>query len=231
MAAVARRLRAADAVPRRRAATRSRRRTCAARAATASGSSSSTTSRLRLDSVRDLAALHAWLAARPEIDGSRAVVYGRSYGGYMVLAALAFQPEIWAAGIESVGISSLGHVPREHVAVPPRGARAGVRLARARPRVPRGALADHARRRDPRAALHPARRERPARAGVRVGGDRRCSREGHPLRARRLSRRGPHDREAREPHRLRSSARSRSSTKSSREPPIRWRSAAPWPSG
>jgi dipeptidyl aminopeptidase/acylaminoacyl peptidase len=63
--------------------------------------------RLRLDSVRDLAALHAWLAARPRIDGSRAAVYGRSYGGYMVLAALAFQPELWAAGVESVGISSL----------------------------------------------------------------------------------------------------------------------------
>ena len=61
----------------------------------------------RLDSVADLAALHAWLAARPEIDGSRAVVYGRSYGGYMVLAALAFQPELWAAGIEFVGISNL----------------------------------------------------------------------------------------------------------------------------
>jgi dipeptidyl aminopeptidase/acylaminoacyl peptidase len=61
----------------------------------------------RLDSVRDLAALHDWLGARPEIDASRAVVYGRSYGGYMVLAALAFQPERWAAGIECVGISSL----------------------------------------------------------------------------------------------------------------------------
>jgi dipeptidyl aminopeptidase/acylaminoacyl peptidase len=63
--------------------------------------------RLRLDSVRDLASLHGWLAAQPGIDGSRAVVYGRSYGGYMVLAALAFQPELWAAGIEMVGISSL----------------------------------------------------------------------------------------------------------------------------
>jgi dipeptidyl aminopeptidase/acylaminoacyl peptidase len=63
--------------------------------------------RLRLDSVRDLAALHGWLASQPGIDGSRAVVYGRSYGGYMVLAALAFQPELWAAGIEMVGISSL----------------------------------------------------------------------------------------------------------------------------
>ncbi|MBV8561877.1 MAG: S9 family peptidase, partial [Actinobacteria bacterium] len=61
----------------------------------------------RLDSVADLAALHGWLAARPEIDGSRAVVYGRSYGGYMVLAALAFQPELWAAGIEFVGIANL----------------------------------------------------------------------------------------------------------------------------
>jgi dipeptidyl aminopeptidase/acylaminoacyl peptidase len=61
----------------------------------------------RLDSVADLASLHAWLAARSEIDGSRTVVYGRSYGGYMVLAALAFQPELWAAGIEFVGISNL----------------------------------------------------------------------------------------------------------------------------
>ena len=63
--------------------------------------------RLRLDSVRDLAALHDWLSARREIDGSRAVLYGRSYGGYMVLAGLAFQPDRWAAGIEMVGISSL----------------------------------------------------------------------------------------------------------------------------
>ncbi len=63
--------------------------------------------RLRLDSVRDLAALHEWLSARPRIDGSRAVLYGRSYGGYMTLAGLAFQPERWAAGIESVGISNL----------------------------------------------------------------------------------------------------------------------------
>ena len=61
----------------------------------------------RLDSVRDLAALHDWLGGRPEIDGSQAVLYGRSYGGYMVLAGLAFQPGLWAAGIECVGIASL----------------------------------------------------------------------------------------------------------------------------
>jgi dipeptidyl aminopeptidase/acylaminoacyl peptidase len=62
--------------------------------------------RLRLDSVRDLGSLHDWLTTRPGIDASRAVLYGRSYGGYMTLAGLAFQPERWAAGIEMVGISS-----------------------------------------------------------------------------------------------------------------------------
>ena len=62
--------------------------------------------RLRLDSVRDLASLHDWLAARPKIDAGRAALYGRSYGGYMVLAGLAYQPERWAAGVECVGISN-----------------------------------------------------------------------------------------------------------------------------
>jgi dipeptidyl aminopeptidase/acylaminoacyl peptidase len=63
--------------------------------------------RLRLDSVQDLASLHTWLAEQPGIDGARAVLYGRSYGGYMVLAGLTLQPELWAAGVEMVGISSL----------------------------------------------------------------------------------------------------------------------------
>lgn len=62
--------------------------------------------RLRLDSVADLAALHAWL---PEIgvDPSRAALWGGSYGGYMVLAGLTMQPGLWAAGVDIVGISSL----------------------------------------------------------------------------------------------------------------------------
>jgi acetyl esterase/lipase len=62
--------------------------------------------RLRLDSVADLAALHAYL---PElgVEPERAALYGGSYGGYMVLAGLAFQPRLWAAGVDIVGISSL----------------------------------------------------------------------------------------------------------------------------
>jgi dipeptidyl aminopeptidase/acylaminoacyl peptidase len=61
----------------------------------------------RLDSVRDLVSLHDWLGTVDRIDASRAVLYGGSYGGYMVLAGLAFHPDRWAAGIEAVGISSL----------------------------------------------------------------------------------------------------------------------------
>ena len=34
------------------------------------------------------------------------MLYGGSYGGYMTLAGLAFQPELWAAGIAVVPISS-----------------------------------------------------------------------------------------------------------------------------
>jgi len=61
----------------------------------------------RLDSVHDLGALQDALVDAGRIDRERSVLYGGSYGGYMVLAGLAFQPERWAAGIDIVGISSL----------------------------------------------------------------------------------------------------------------------------
>jgi dipeptidyl aminopeptidase/acylaminoacyl peptidase len=62
--------------------------------------------RRRLDSVADLAAIHAWLPS-VGVDPARAALWGASYGGYMVLAGLAFQPDLWAAGVDIVGISSL----------------------------------------------------------------------------------------------------------------------------
>jgi len=62
--------------------------------------------RRRLDSVADLAAIHAWLPTLG-VDPARAALWGSSYGGYMVLAGLAFQPGLWAAGVDIVGISSL----------------------------------------------------------------------------------------------------------------------------
>jgi prolyl oligopeptidase PreP (S9A serine peptidase family) len=60
----------------------------------------------RLDSVADLAAVHEWLPSLG-LDPSRIALFGGSYGGYMVLAGLAFQPDRWAAGVDIVGISSV----------------------------------------------------------------------------------------------------------------------------
>ncbi len=62
--------------------------------------------RLRMDSVADLAALHAFLPGLG-LDPARAALWGGSYGGYMVLMGCAFQPELWAAGVDIVGMSSL----------------------------------------------------------------------------------------------------------------------------
>ncbi|GAA2817286.1 S9 family peptidase [Saccharopolyspora taberi] len=62
--------------------------------------------RRRLSAVDDLAALHDWLPALG-LDPARAALWGGSYGGYLVLAGLAFQPARWAAGVDVVGISSL----------------------------------------------------------------------------------------------------------------------------
>ena len=60
----------------------------------------------REDSVRDLAAVNRWLRARPDVDPDRIAVLGGSYGGYMVLAALTLDPDLWAAGCDIVGIAN-----------------------------------------------------------------------------------------------------------------------------
>jgi len=60
----------------------------------------------REDSVRDIGALLDWIATRADLDASRVVVMGGSYGGYMVLASLVHYSDRLAAGIESVGISN-----------------------------------------------------------------------------------------------------------------------------
>lgn len=60
----------------------------------------------RLDSVADLAALHSWLP-QVGLDPLRSALWGGSYGGYMVLAGVTMQPELWAAGVDIVGMSSL----------------------------------------------------------------------------------------------------------------------------
>ncbi len=60
----------------------------------------------RMDALRDLESLAKWAIeeglARPGLG-----IVGISYGGYSVLACLAFFPDLWAAGVDIVGIANL----------------------------------------------------------------------------------------------------------------------------
>ena len=60
----------------------------------------------RMDAVADLAHTATWLKEQPGIAADRVAVYGGSYGGFMVLAALTTYPKLFAAGIDIVGISN-----------------------------------------------------------------------------------------------------------------------------
>jgi len=62
--------------------------------------------RLREDSVKDIGALFDWIATQPDLDASRVVVAGGSYGGYMSLAVATTYDARIAGSIDVVGIAN-----------------------------------------------------------------------------------------------------------------------------
>jgi len=62
--------------------------------------------RKRMDSVKDLAAGAHWLRDSGRVDGERMAIYGGSYGGFMVLAAVTNYPDLYAAAVDIVGIAN-----------------------------------------------------------------------------------------------------------------------------
>jgi dipeptidyl aminopeptidase/acylaminoacyl peptidase len=62
--------------------------------------------RLRMDSVRDLRDLAAFLIARGEATSGKLAILGGSYGGFMVLSAISTYPELWGAAVDIVGIAN-----------------------------------------------------------------------------------------------------------------------------
>ncbi len=60
----------------------------------------------RMDAVEDLKYGALWLIERGIADKKRLAVLGGSYGGFMVLATLTTHPELWAAGVDIVGIAN-----------------------------------------------------------------------------------------------------------------------------
>ncbi len=47
-----------------------------------------------------------YLKSLPYVDGNRVGIIGGSYGGYMVLAALAFKPDVFDVGVDIFGVSN-----------------------------------------------------------------------------------------------------------------------------
>jgi len=62
--------------------------------------------KLRVDSVKDIGALIDWIGTRPDLDASRIMVTGGSYGGYMTLASATHFDSRIRASLSVVGISS-----------------------------------------------------------------------------------------------------------------------------
>jgi len=60
----------------------------------------------REDSVKDIGALLDWIATQPQLDASKVIVTGGSYGGYMSLAVSTNYADRIAASIDVVGISN-----------------------------------------------------------------------------------------------------------------------------
>jgi dienelactone hydrolase len=60
----------------------------------------------REDSVKDIGALLDWIATQPDLDASRVMVSGGSYGGYMTLATMTHYSQRLACGFDAVGISN-----------------------------------------------------------------------------------------------------------------------------
>ena len=58
----------------------------------------------REDSIKDIVYGVNWLKESGHVDPNKIVIKGGSYGGYVVMACLTLYPDLWAAGVNSVGI-------------------------------------------------------------------------------------------------------------------------------
>lgn len=58
------------------------------------------------EDLRDCVEAKNWLATQSYIDADKIGIYGGSYGGYMVMAALAFTPEEFKVGVNLFGVTN-----------------------------------------------------------------------------------------------------------------------------
>jgi dipeptidyl aminopeptidase/acylaminoacyl peptidase len=61
----------------------------------------------RIDALKDVETVNKWLRTQLWADPDRLVIYGGSYGGYIVLMGLTRQTALWRAGVDIVGVANL----------------------------------------------------------------------------------------------------------------------------
>ncbi|HEY9857736.1 MAG TPA: S9 family peptidase, partial [Stenomitos sp.] len=63
--------------------------------------------RKRMDAIHDVEYAVRYLKGTGYVNPRKIAVMGGSYGGYMTLAAVTMLPDLWAAGVDTVGMSNL----------------------------------------------------------------------------------------------------------------------------
>jgi dipeptidyl aminopeptidase/acylaminoacyl peptidase len=127
----------------------------------------------REESVQDIGKLLDWIAKQPELDASRVLVYGGSYGGYMTLASLTHFNDRLRGGIDVVGISNwITFLEKtESYRRDLRRAEYGDERDAKMREVPDKNIAGQQRAEDYQAAVRDPGPQRPAGAGRRIGAD------------------------------------------------------------
>jgi dipeptidyl aminopeptidase/acylaminoacyl peptidase len=61
----------------------------------------------RANALKDVESINKWLRTQEWADPDKLVIYGGSYGGYIVLMGLTRQTGLWKAGVDIVGVANL----------------------------------------------------------------------------------------------------------------------------
>jgi len=61
----------------------------------------------RGDVLKDMESVNRWIREQPWADGGRIVLFGGSYGGWIVLMGLTRQQGLWDVGVDLVGVADL----------------------------------------------------------------------------------------------------------------------------
>ena len=67
----------------------------------------------RQDQVRDIGNLIEWIKQQPNLDSDKIVLYGVSWGGYMIVGSMIMYPEAFVCGVSMLGVLDLKSLAKD----------------------------------------------------------------------------------------------------------------------